>query len=100
MTIFRNFLAGLVSRVTPSVEPPPPSPSGTMQSQHREVIVQFAHGDQSLRDRAIAIHRTYIPILGVRGTPEMCFMAEVDNPAPDVGLRVQYREILVRREAA
>ena len=60
------------------------------------VILAFARGDLSLRDAAIAIHRASIPALGVRGTREQRFMAEVDNPSSDAGLRMRYRLELLK----
>ncbi len=70
-----------------------------MSKQHSVVIRDFAGGETHLRQEAISIHRHYIPHLGVRGTPEMRFMAEIDNPCPDLGLRSQYRRELVGEPA-
>lgn len=70
-----------------------------MTDAERQIILAFAKGDTSKREEAIAIHRRYIPTLGVRGTPEQRFMAEVDNACPDVALRGQYRaDLVVRRK--
>jgi len=67
-----------------------------MLPEDQAVIRAFAHGDLSLCSAAIAIHRRYIHLLGVRGTPEMMFMAEVDNPVPDIRLRELYRSALLK----
>ena len=61
------------------------------------VIHAFAAGDTSLREAALGIHHAAIPTLGVRGTPEQRFMAEVDCPVPDLALREIYRAALVGR---
>jgi len=66
-----------------------------MTPEDVEVIRRLASGDTSARLQAVAIHRQYIPLLGVRGTPEQDFMAEVDNPVPDLGLRSMYRTKLL-----
>lgn len=63
------------------------------------VIRAFAAGDKSLRDRAITIHRAWMPKIGARGTPEQDFMAEIDNPCPDLILRSQYRAKLLGKPA-
>ena len=68
----------------------------TMAKEDRAVINAFAAGDYSQRDHAIEIHRRYIPILGVRGTVEQAFMAEVDHPSPDSLMRAKYRADLGR----
>jgi len=65
-----------------------------MTEAEKKTIMQFAQGDKSLRDEAIRIHRKHISTLGVRGTPEQRFMAEVDNPCPDYVLRSAYRKSL------
>lgn len=62
-----------------------------MDEIDRIVIVKFACGEKNLREKAIEIHYIYIPLLGVRGTLEQRFMAEVDNPVPDLLLREVYR---------
>ena len=66
-----------------------------MMGDDKNVIQRFASGDYSLREEAIEIHRKYIPTLGVRGTPEQDFMAEIDHPAPDLRLREFYRNQLL-----
>jgi hypothetical protein len=71
-----------------------------MAKDDRDVIVRFARGADELRKPAIAIHRKYIPILGVRGNSLQRFMAEVDNPCPDLYLRRQYRDEIVEDIAA
>jgi hypothetical protein len=70
-----------------------------MSVEDRAVIMAFAKGDQNLRKAAIEIHRRSIPLLGVRGTPEQDFMAEVDNPSPDLALRSTYRAALLKTES-
>ena len=65
-----------------------------MTISEKNIITRFAAGHNILRDEAIDIHRKYIPIIGVRGSPEQDFMAEVDNPCPDAGLKEHYRTIL------
>jgi hypothetical protein len=52
-------------------------------------------GPSNLRTQAIDIYRRHIGTLGCRGTPEMQFMSEVDNPCPDIGLRASYRKTLL-----
>lgn len=66
-----------------------------MTPSEKLIIFYFAASDDSLYKLAIDIHRKYIPHLGVRGTPEQDFMAEVDNPVPDLRLREHYREVLL-----
>jgi hypothetical protein len=65
-----------------------------MTPEDKEIILKYANGDLTIKDEAVKIHRKWIPIIGVRGTPEQNFMAEVDNPCPDFGLRAQYRSTL------
>jgi hypothetical protein len=71
-----------------------------MAPEDRAVIIDFACGADELRKRAIAIHRRYIPTIGVRGDCFQRFMAEVDNPAPDLYLRRCYREDILEARAA
>ena len=66
-----------------------------MTEEEKKVIKRFAAGDVALRNEAIRIHRQYISILGVRGTPEMRFMAETDTSCPDFNLRGIYRKALL-----
>jgi len=70
-------------------------PVANMDQLDRDVIIRFADGDVSLRKKAISIHRQYIPILGVRGTSEQDFMAEIDHPVPDLRIREIYRTKLL-----
>lgn len=62
-----------------------------MLESEKWAIRSFAEGREDLRDLAIAIHRRYIPTIGVRGDIFQKFMAEVDHPHPDVMLRSEYR---------
>lgn len=71
-----------------------------MTAAEKNIITRFANGHDILRDEAIEIHRKYIPILGVRGSPEQDFMAEVDNPCPDGVLKELYRTILKEKSDA
>lgn len=99
--MIRPLLTRLIRQISgDDVPPPAPAAPPQMSDQDRDVIFDFALGNVDLRDRAVAIHRAYIPVLGVRGALEMRFMAEVDNPAPDLALRGYYRELLLGREAA
>jgi hypothetical protein len=100
MTIFRNVLSRLVGRIAAFPGNEPPSTPPAMVADDREIIVEFALGNTDLRDRAVAIHRRYIPILGVRGTPEMRYMAEVDHRVPDFALMGYYRDVVLGRAAA
>lgn len=71
------------------------TPKVSMTDAERRVIRSYAAGNRGLFDQAVAIHRKYIPILGTRGSPEQRFMAEVDHPQPDLGLKAQYRAELL-----
>ncbi len=68
-----------------------------MSPEDKDIIRRYAAGASELRQEAIAAHRRAIPTDGVRGTPEPDFMAEIDNPVPDVLLRSQYRMKLLQR---
>ena len=70
------------------------NPKPDMTYEEKMTIRRFARGRGELRDAAVSIHRRYIATLGVRGTPEQRFMAEIDNPCPDLTLRSQYRQVL------
>ena len=70
-----------------------------MTDAEKRIIWELAQGDRRKREQAIAIHRKYLPTLGARGTPEQRYMAEVDHPAPDAGLKMQYREDMLRRRS-
>jgi len=74
-------------------------PITEMTQKDVAVIREFAKGETYLRQEAIDIHRRYIPHLGVRGTAEMRFMAEIDSQSPDLGLRSQYRRELIGEPA-
>lgn len=76
-----------------------PSPDRRMTDADAAVIRAFAAGDQSQRNHAITIHRSWAPVIGVRGTPEQDFMAEIDNPCPDLVLRARYRAALLGQPA-
>ena len=68
---------------------------GDMTETEFQVIKAFSEGATRLRDYAIQIHRAEIARTGkVRNSPVMRFMAEVDNPCPDYGLRFMYRQEL------
>lgn len=63
-----------------------------MTEGERRIIILFAHGDRTLRDSAIAIHRDSMRKYGLmRNDPIFDFMSEVDNPCPDLNLRARYR---------
>lgn len=66
-----------------------------MSSEDCSVIVAFARGAEELRDKAIAIHRKYIPALGARGNMLQEFMAEVDKGSPDIYLRGIFRKCVL-----
>ena len=66
-----------------------------MTDAEKNIIVRFASGQKMLRDEALSIHRKYLLIIGVRDTPEQKFMAEIDNPMPDLTLLEQYRSNLL-----
>lgn len=66
-----------------------------MAAADAAIIRRYAEGENHLHEQAIAIHRQYIPLLGVRGTPEQRFMAEVDHPDPDPLLRSLLRTDLL-----
>ena len=71
-----------------------------MNDGDKSVIEQFASGASGLRASAIEAHRRNIPAVGVRGNVHMRFMAEVDNPVPDLVLRARYREDLLKEAEA
>lgn len=85
---------------TKPVEPTSKPMPVLLASEDDSIIRRFAAGEIALRDQAIAIHRRYIKICGVRGNAAMEFMAEVDNPIPDLMLRATYRDRLKRGETA
>ena len=70
-------------------------PEPKMDYDDKQVIIKLAQGDKSCREEAIRIHRKWIPVLGVRGTTEQRFMAEIDHSLPDGILRAQYRRELL-----
>jgi len=78
-------------------QPTPPTP--VMAEDDRQIVRRFAAGETSLREQAISIHRRYIPVLGVRGTLEQNFMAEIETAQPDLGLRATYRDRLLASDA-
>ena len=67
-----------------------------MTESEKSLILRFAKGEEECRLWAIDIHRRYISTLCVRGTIEQNFMAEVDNPVPDLLLRRAYRTALIQ----
>ncbi len=71
-----------------------------MSPEDKDIIRRYAAGARELCPEALAAHRRAIPTDGVRGTPEQDFMAEIDNPAPDLLLRSQYRMNLLGRRKA
>lgn len=91
----------------PPPPPPPPCPV-VMAPGDCRVIREYAIGNPLVRAEAIRIYRHYIPLLGAQGCRdgepfrpempgalEMRFMAEVDNPTPDLGLRAVYRAAVI-----
>ena len=60
-----------------------------------DLIVAFAKGDNTLREMAGDAFRRNIGIVGVRENKYQRFMAEVNNPAPDLALRARYRADVV-----
>lgn len=56
---------------------------------------RFGQENAGLREAAIAAHRRNIERVGVRGNIYQMFMAEVDNPVPDLALRNTYRATLL-----
>jgi hypothetical protein len=68
------------------------APKPTMSQEDMDTIRSFAFGDESLRSKAIAVARTNITVLGVRGNIFMRFMAEIDTPCPDLYERDRLRK--------
>ncbi|MBG6083128.1 hypothetical protein [Rubrivivax gelatinosus] len=63
-----------------------------MTNEDRATIRRFAGGDKTVRGEA---ERIYKACVGDQpNEPEMLFMSEVTNPAPDLLLRAQYRQRL------
>jgi len=69
--------------------------AGDLSEEEKAAIVAFAAGDNSRRDDAIAAYRRIITVAGARGDAFRDFMAEVDNPSPDLALRSAYRRRLL-----
>ena len=68
-----------------------------MTDQEKKVIVDYADGNNALREEAIEIYRCDVLTTGhARGTPEKDWMAEVDNVCPDLGLRFASRQALLK----
>ena len=63
-----------------------------MTNDEKQVIRNFASGDASKREEAIAIHRRHLG----EGAPceEQQFMSEIDTPCPDLRLRNYLRDKL------
>ena len=68
-----------------------------MSPGDEHVIWMFVIGNESFREKAVAVHHKYIPTIGVRGNDLQRFMAEVDHPCPDYSLRADYKEKVVER---
>lgn len=66
-----------------------------MTPEEKHKIESYAAGVTTLRDEVIEIYRHYIITIGPRGDKWMAFMAEVDNPSPDLMLRSKYRTALL-----
>ena len=66
----------------------------TLNADEKAIVLRFARGE-GLLDEVVAIHRKYIPLIGVRGNVWQCFLAEVDTPAPDLSERRRCREKLL-----
>nr|WP_250807043.1 hypothetical protein [Neorhizobium tomejilense] len=62
-----------------------------MSPEDISVIVAFAKGDNSLRELAVDVFRKNMATHGPRGNKYQRFMAEANNPAPDLALRARYR---------
>lgn len=68
-----------------------------MLEHEKRIIEAFALRNHRFREAAIAAHRRECRVTGkARGTPHQDFMAEVDNPVPDLYLRNQYRVTLLQ----
>jgi hypothetical protein len=68
-------------------------------AKEAKVLRGQPEGTPNLHTEAVEVYRRYVPTLGFRGTPEMCFMSEVDNPCPDLALRASYRKALLAQGA-
>lgn len=66
-----------------------------MAPEDQLVVANFAAGDKSLFDAAVAIHRRYNLTIGPRTGIHQQFMAECDNVVPDLVLRSRYRRIVL-----
>ena len=62
-----------------------------MRDGHMRTIRDFAAGDRSLFDAAVAASRELLRG-GFRNNPHVRFMGEVDTPSPDLALRARYRK--------
>ena len=67
-----------------------------MTEDEKNIIYRFAMGEFGLREYAVYIHRKHLRGIGPRGNTYQRFMAEVDHPCPDIGLRNTYKEQLIK----
>lgn len=63
-----------------------------MTDQDRSTIRRFAGGDKAAREESERIFEACVS--EQPNEPEMMFMSEVTNPAPDLLLRAKYRQQL------
>lgn len=72
----------------------PPKP--VISDDDCDVIIAFAHGQESLEDEAIDAHRRCLKFGDAYPAAIRNFMSEIDTPMPDVGYRRLLREIVIR----
>lgn len=60
----------------------------TMTTEDLNTIFHFANGDETMRERAIAVHRNNFDVKNDHNR----FMSEVDTPSPDLVSRSFYRQ--------
>lgn len=66
-----------------------------MNTADKVTIENFAAGDNSLRARAIEVHRHHLRFeKSYFGTDHQRFMSEVDCDIPDLVLRARYRKAI------
>lgn len=68
-----------------------------MSAEDKRIIYRYAlmmnlTDAEKLRQEAVEAHHRNIPLIGVRGNIYQMFMAEIDNPVPDLMLRRRYRD--------
>lgn len=68
-----------------------------LSEDYKKLVYKVASGEKDFTAAALREHRKLLQIPEYKATEECGFMREIDNPCPDLLLRIMYRKLLIKK---